>query len=51
MKYARLKKNTDIQRLFKKGKKAYSRELTAVYSPSAELKMAVIVSKIHGKAV
>ncbi len=51
MKYARLKKNTDIQRLFKKGKKAYSGELTAVYSPSAELKMAVIVSKKHGKAV
>ena len=51
MKYPRLKKNTDIQRLFKKGKKAYSRELTAVYSPSAELKMAVIVSKKHGKAV
>ncbi len=51
MKYLRLKKNTDIQKLFKRGKRAYSNALTAVYMPSDELKMAVIVSKKHGKAV
>lgn len=51
MKYARIKKNADIQRLFKRGKKAFSSALTALYVPSDELRMAVIVSKKHGKAV
>ena len=51
MKYSRLKKNTDIQKIFKKGKRVFSNCLSAVYVPSAELKMAVIVSKKHGKAV
>ncbi len=51
MRYARLKKNTDIQRLFKRGQRAYSSALTAIYLPSEQFKMAVIVSKKHGKAV
>ena len=51
LKYLRLKKNTDIQRLFKKGNRAFSAALTAIYVPSKALKMAVIVSKKHGKAV
>lgn len=51
MKYARLKKNADIQKLFKRGKRIFSGALTAVYIPSPELKLAVIVSKKHGKAV
>ena len=51
MKYFRLKKNTDIQKLFKKGRRAFCGGLSAVYAPSPELKMAVIVSKKHGKAV
>ena len=51
MKYLRLKKNTDIQRLFKKGNRAFSAALTAIYVQSKALKMAVIVSKKHGKAV
>lgn len=51
MKYARLKKNAEIQRLFKSGRRAYSGALTVIYAPSEQLKMAVIVSKKHGKAV
>lgn len=51
MNYERLKKNTEIQRLFRQGKRVYSPALTVVYMPSDRLKMAVIVSKKHGKAV
>lgn len=51
MKYERIKKNTDIQRLFKRGTRAFSQSLTVLYAPSDRLKMAVIVSKKHGKAV
>lgn len=52
MKYSRLKKNGDFQRLFKKGKRAYSKTLTVIYSPSkGETVMGVALSKKHGKAV
>ncbi len=51
MKYARIKKNKEIQKLFKKGNKVFSRALTALFIPSDEIRMAVIVSKKHGKAV
>lgn len=51
MKYQRLKKNTEIQRLFRRGQRAYSDALTAIFVPAEALKMAVIVSKKHGKAV
>lgn len=49
--YSRLKKNAEVQYLFKKGRRAYSSSLTAVYLPSNATAMAVIVSKKHGKAV
>ena len=51
MNYSRLKKNADIQHIFKKGRRVYSSALTAVYIPAAATAMAVIVSKKHGKAV
>lgn len=51
MKYYRIKKNTDFQKLFKKGKKVFSPYLTLLYFPSDKLKMGVAVSKKHGKAV
>ena len=52
MKYSRLKKNGDFQRLFKKGKRAYSKTLTVIYSPAREKTvMGVALSKKHGKAV
>lgn len=51
MKYERLKKNTEIQKVFKRGSRVFSSTLSAVFVPSDGLKMAVIVSKKHGKAV
>ncbi len=52
MRYARLKKNTDFQRLFRKGKKAYSKYLTVIYRPAAnKTVMGIAISKKHGKAV
>lgn len=53
MKYLRLKKNNDFQRLFKKGKRAYSRLLTVIYLPERGDKsvMGIALSKKHGKAV
>ena len=49
--YSRLRKNAEVQKVFKKGMRAYSPVLTAVYIPAASTAMAVIVSKKHGKAV
>ena len=51
MKYLKIKKNSDFQRLFKKGKKAFSPYLTLIYFPSDKLSMGIAVSKKHGKAV
>jgi ribonuclease P protein component len=49
--YLRLKKNTQFQRLFKKGKRAFSPCLTLLYIPSEKLQMGIALSKKHGKAV
>ena len=52
MRYVRLKKNTDFQKLFRKGKKAYSRYLTVIYRPAVnKTVMGIAISKKHGKAV
>lgn len=52
MKYARLKKNNQFQRLFKKGKKVYSKYLTVLYVPDKnQTVMGIALSKKHGKAV
>ncbi len=51
MKYLRIKKSTDINRLFRKGERVYSPSLTVLYRPSAKLSMAVTVSKKNGKSV
>lgn len=51
MKYLRLKKRKDFQKILKKGKRAYAGTLTAVYLPSDKLKMAVCVGKKYGKSV
>ena len=51
MKYLKIKKNSDFQRLFKKGKKVFSPYLTLIYFPSDKLSMGIAVSKKHGKAV
>ena len=52
MKYQRLKKNADFQRLFKSGKKAYSKDITVIYTPCKDKTvMGIALSKKHGKAV
>ena len=51
MKYYKLKKQTDFQKLFQKGKKIYSNSLTVVYRPSERITMGISVGKRHGKSV
>lgn len=51
MKYFRLKKQTDFQKLFSKGKRAYSASLTMIYRPCEKMTMGISVGKRHGKSV
>lgn len=52
MHYLRLKKNGDFQKLFKKGKRVFSHNLTIIYSPcKLSTVMGIALSKKHGKAV
>lgn len=51
MRYVRLKKNTDFQKLFKRGKRVFSPCITLLYAPSDRQIMGVALSKKHGKAV
>ena len=51
MKYLRIKKQGDFQRLFQKGKRAFSPSMTMLYRPSDRMRMAISVGKKHGKSV
>lgn len=51
MKYFRLKKQSDFQRLFQKGKRAFSPSLTVIYRPSKKMTMGISIGKKHGKSV
>ena len=51
MKYYRLKKQADFQRLFQKGKRAYSPSLSVIYRPAEKMTMGISVGKRHGKSV
>ena len=51
MKYFRLKKQTDFQKLFGRGKRAFSPSLTLLYRSSEKMSMGLSVGKKHGKAV
>lgn len=51
MKYLRLKKQSDFQRLFQKGKRAFSPSLTVLYRPSERMTMGISIGKKHGKSV
>lgn len=51
MKYLRLKKQTDFQKLFQKGKRAYSASVMMVYRPSDKTYMGISVGKKYGKSV
>ena len=47
----KLKRKSDFETLFKKGKKVYSKSCLVLYLPSKSLKIGYCVSKKHGKAV
>lgn len=47
----RLKKQSDFNLVFNKGKKIYSKSITIVYIKSNELKFGISLSKKHGNAV
>ena len=51
MKYLRIKKNADFQKIFNKGKKVFSPNITLLYFSAPKLAMGVAVSKKHGNAV
>ena len=51
MKYFRLKKQTDFQKLFGRGKRVFSPSLTLLYRSSEKMSMGISVGKKHGKAV
>lgn len=51
MKYLRLKKQADFQKLFGRGKRAFSPSLTLLYRPSDKTRMGISLGKKHGKAV
>ena len=50
MNYLRIKKNTDFQKLFNRGKRVFSPCITLLYFPSSTTSMGIAVSKKHGKA-
>ena len=51
MKYLRLKKQSDFQKLFQKGKRAFSSSLTVIYRKSEKTTMGISIGKRHGKSV
>ena len=51
MKYFRLKKQSDFQKLFNKGSRAFSPSLTIVYKKADKTTMGISVGKKHGKSV
>ena len=51
MKYYRLKKQADFQKLFQKGKRAHCSSLSLLYRPADKMTMGISVGKRHGKSV
>ena len=51
MKYYRLKKQADFQKLFQKGKRVFSPSLTMLYRPAQKMTMGISIGKKHGKSV
>ena len=51
MKYYRLKKQSDFQKLFGSGKRIHSSSLTMIIKPAPRMTMGISVGKKHGKAV
>jgi ribonuclease P protein component len=51
VKYLRLKKQSDFQKLFQKGKRAFAPSLMLLYVKSERMTMGISVGKKHGKSV
>ncbi len=51
MNYQRVKKQAEFQRIFNKGKRAFSPSLTLLYRPADKTSMGISVGKRHGKSV
>lgn len=51
MKYLKIKKQADFQKLFSKGKRAYTPSFMLIYYASKEPRLGISVGKKHGKAV
>ncbi len=51
MKYQRVKKQADFQRIFNRGKRAFSPTLTLLYRPAEKTSMGISIGKKHGKSV
>ena len=51
MNYLRLKKQSDFNKLFSGGRRAFSSSLTMIYAPAKQLRMGISVGKRHGKSV
>ena len=51
MKYFKLKKQSDFQKLFQKGKRGFSPSLTVIYKEGLKTTMGISVGKKHGKSV
>ncbi|MBP5243037.1 MAG: ribonuclease P protein component [Clostridia bacterium] len=51
MKYYRIKKNTEFQKIFAKAKRGFSSSLTILFYPSERFRMGVCVGKKHGGSV
>lgn len=51
MKYLRLKKQSDFQKLFQKGKRAFAPSLMLIFFSSSTPRMGISIGKKHGKSV
>lgn len=51
MRYYRLKKQSDFDKLFRKGTRLFSPSLTIIFAPSKHTTMGISVGKKHGKSV
>lgn len=51
MKYIRLKKQSDFQKLFNKGKRAFTSSFTLLYRDAQKTTMGISIGKKHGKSV
>ncbi len=51
MNYQRVKKQAEFQKIFNKGKRAFSPTFTLLYRPADRTSMGISVGKRHGKSV